>query len=171
MTTFLNQTLNQHVTVDLRKILSLVTVGLVFQVITRKEYVVRLDHTVTAIPTASHLLTRVAARTVKTLTGLGASEDPMHAFRVASCFTAVTAIIKTSIARKLTSSLGTQSLEVIWRKGLKICIAVSLCRGQHNLKTLPTAPFAPNKPMTSFTLVCVNTFQNFRSSKDRAERG
>jgi hypothetical protein len=125
MTTFLNQTLNQYVTVDLRKILSFVTVDVVFQVTTQKEYVVQLDHTFTAILTSRHLLTGVVARIVKTLTGLGASEDPMHALRVASCFTAVTAIIETSIARKLASSLGTESLEVIWRKGLEICIAVS----------------------------------------------
>jgi hypothetical protein len=71
MTTFLNQMLNQYVTVNLRKILSLVTVDLVFQVTTRKEYVVQLDRTVTAILTARHLLTGVVARTVKTLTGLG----------------------------------------------------------------------------------------------------
>jgi hypothetical protein len=94
-------------------------------VTTRKEYVVQLDHTVTAILTVSDLLTRVVARTVKTLTGLGASEDPMHALRVASCLTAVTAIIETSMARKLASSFGTESLEVIWRKCLEICIVVS----------------------------------------------
>jgi len=125
MTTFLNQTLNQYVTVDLRKILSLVTVDLVFQVTTRKKYVLKLDHTVTAILTARHLLTGVVVRTVKTFTGLGASEDPIHALRVTSRFTAVTPIIKTSIARKLASSLGTESLEVVWRKGLEICIAMS----------------------------------------------
>jgi len=78
--------------------LGLVTRKFVFKVTTWEECVVQLDHAVTAILATSHPLTRVVAMTVEMLTGLGAGENPMHALKMASSFTAVTTVIKIPIA-------------------------------------------------------------------------
>lgn len=120
-----NLPVNENLAYDFSEILQLETLNAIFRMAARKRYVVPPNHARTAVFAAGFLLATMIARLVEALARLWACEDLVHALRVASSLTSVTAVWEASITSKLASALRAEFGKVIGLGGFHLYIHVS----------------------------------------------